>query len=392
MEQHALHVTSLQTCRRRHYAWWSVSLLVSLVLGASPQSLSADDSRNDFRLALPGYQYQFPRDHGSHDDFRTEWWYYTGHLTAKNGRRFGYELTFFRRAIPPDHIKTEPSRWTISQLYLAHFALTDLSQKRFHYAEKVSRAGLGKAGAAQEQLDVWIDHWSAKTLSGESAQFQLQASHEDVGMELTLRPTKPLVIHGTGGISRKGAETGQASHYYSFTRLATEGIVTIGQDHIAVTGTGWMDHEFGSADLAHDLAGWDWFSLQLANDTELMLYRLRRDDGSADPASSGTLVFADGRTQPLSLSDVQLEPLAFWTSPQSGARYPSRWRLSSRSLNLDVEITPLLAEQELITRRSTQVTYWEGAVQVTGTLSGRVISGQGYVELTGYAERFTQHL
>ncbi len=392
MEPHALGATPFQTSRRRHSVWWSVSLLLPLLLGASTQSLSADDSRHNFRPALPGYQYRFPRDHGSHDDFQTEWWYYTGHLAAKNGRRFGYELTFFRRAVPPDRLKTEPSRWTIGQLYLAHFALTDLSEKRFHYAEKVSRAGLGKAGATQERLDVWIDRWSAKTLPGESAQFQIHASHEDVGIELTLSPTKRLVIHGTGGISRKGAEAGQASHYYSFTRLATEGTVTVGEDHLAVTGASWMDHEFGSADLGHDLVGWDWFSLQLANDTELMFYRLRRADGSADPASSGTLVFADGRTQPLSLSDLQLDPLAFWTSPQSGARYPSRWRLSSRSLNLEVEIVPLLAEQELITRRSTQVTYWEGAVQVTGTVAGQPISGQGYVELTGYAERFTQKL
>lgn len=367
--------------------------MLPLLLGASTQqSLSADDSRHNFRPALPGYQYRFPRDHGSHDDFQTEWWYYTGHLAAKNGRRFGYELTFFRRAVPPDRIKTEPSRWTIGQLYLAHFALTDLGEKRFHYAEKVSRAGLGKAGAMQERLDVWIDRWSARTLPGEPTRLQLQAAHEDLRIDLILAPVKPLVIHGTGGISRKGAEAGQASHYYSFTRLATEGTITIGRDRLPITGTSWMDHEFGSADLGHDLVGWDWFSLQLANDTELMFYRLRRADGSADPASSGTLVFADGRTQPLSSSDLQLDPLAFWTSPQSGARYPSRWRLSSRALNLEVEITPLLADQELITRRSTQITYWEGAVEATGTLSGRAISGQGYVELTGYAERFKQRL
>lgn len=391
-------VTAIRILRRRlrahlgrqRPAWCLLSFAV--IMGGVPHSLSAGDPQNRFRLALPGYQFTFPRDHGSHDGFRTEWWYYTGQLTAKNGRRFGYELTFFRRAVPPVQVKTRPSRWTIAQLYLAHFALSDLDRKRFRYAEKVSRAGLGKAGAAAEQLNVWIDQWTARSLPGEPMRIQLQAEHKDFRIDLLLVPAKPLVIHGTGGISRKGADVGQASHYYSFTRLATEGTVTIGEDPLPVTGTSWMDHEFGSADLGHDLVGWDWFSLQLANGTELMWYRLRRADGSADPASSGTLVSADGHVQPLSLNDVQVEPLDFWTSPQSGARYPSRWKLTARQLNLDVEITPLLAEQELITRRSTQVTYWEGAVNVAGTQAGRSLTGQGYVELTGYAERFKHRL
>ncbi len=392
MAARQLNATAVQAGRSWRHVAKRGMLLLLLALGTSPQNLSADDSQKEFQLALPGFRYQFPRDHGSHDEFRTEWWYYTGHLMAKNGRQFGYELTFFRRAIAPEQTKNNPSRWAITQLYLAHLALTDLDRKQFRYAEKVSRAGLGKAGATREKLDLWIDRWSAQALPGEPIRFRLQAAHEGVRIELTLNPTKPLVIHGTGGISRKGSEAGQASHYYSFTRLATEGTVTVGEDRLAVTGTSWMDHEFGSADLGHDLVGWDWFSLQLADHTELMLYRLRRADGSSDPASSGTVVSADGRAQPLALSDVQIEPLAFWTSPQSGARYPSRWRLSSRSLSLYVEITPLLAEQELITRRSTQVTYWEGAVHVSGTQSGRSISGQGYVELTGYAERFRQRL
>lgn len=324
MAPYQLGATAVQVDRSWRQAAQGVTLLLLLALGASTQNLSADDSHKEFRLALPGYHYQFPRDHGSHDEFRTEWWYYTGHLTTKNGRQFGYELTFFRRAIRPEQIKNNPSRWTMTQLYLAHLALTDLGRKQFHYAEKVSRAGLGKAGARPEQLDLWIDRWSAQTLPGEPIRFQLQAAHEDISIELTLSPTKPLVIHGTGGISRKGTEAGQASHYYSFTRLATEGAVTVGGDRLAVTGTSWMDHEFGSADLGRDLVGWDWFSLQLANNTELMLYRLRRADGSPDPSSSGTLVSADGQAHPLPLSDAQIEPLAFWTSLQSGARYPSQ--------------------------------------------------------------------
>jgi predicted secreted hydrolase len=200
------------------------------------------------------------------------------------------------------------------------------------------------------------------------------------------------VVHGTNGISQKGSAVGQASHYYSFTRLATAGTLTIGKESFNVTGTSWMDHEFGSADLDKNLVGWDWFSLQLDNQRELMLYRLRRADGSADPVSSGTLIDREGRGQHLSIGDFTLAPTSYWTSPTSKARYPQRWRLTIPSQQLSLELAPLMAEQELSTTGSTQVTYWEGAIKATGTAQGKPIHGQGYMELTGYAERFTKKL
>jgi predicted secreted hydrolase len=367
----------------RHLVLLSGSLLV-VVPGL------AADTTEEFRLATEGYRYAFPRDHGAHEEFRTEWWYYTGQLTAKNGRPFGYELTFFRRGMPRDQTKTLPSQWAVTHLYLAHFAVSDLSKDRFHYREKMSRAGLGKAGAASDRLNVWIDRWSAESPLAAPGTQILQAAEGDLAIHLTVSPEKPLVVHGTGGVSRKGSVA--ASHYYSFTRLATTGTLSVGGERFDVTGNSWMDHEFSSAELGKDLVGWDWFCLQLDDQRELMLYRLRRTDGSADPVSSGTLIDRDGRGHHLMVSEFTLEPISYWTSQTSHARYPQRWHLTIPSQQLSFDLVPLMADQELSTTRSTQVTYWEGAIEATGSIQGRTAHGQGYMELTGYAERIPNKL
>jgi len=355
-----------------------VVVVALLVVGATVGA----DAPTPFTLAEPDYRYEFPRDHGSHDGYRTEWWYYTGNLTDKDGRPFGYQLTFFRRAMPPDQVKTLPSKWSITQLYLAHFAVTDLSNRQFHFAEKISRAGLGKAGAESGRLNVWIDRWRAESPTG-SDHHLLTATDGEFTIQLDLSPEKPLVLHGTNGISRKGEGAGQASHYYSFTRLDTKGQLTIGKESFEVTGTTWMDHEFGSA---------DWFSLQLDNKTEVMLYRLRRADGTADPVSSGTYVDREGKGHHLTIGDFSLEPSSEWTSPTSKARYPQKWKLTIPSKQLSLELTPRMAEQELTTKKSTQVTYWEGTIEVNGVAAEKPIKGHGYMELTGYAERFDKKL
>ena len=352
----------------------------------------AADTAEEFRFATEGYRYAFPRDHGAHEEFRTEWWYYTGQVTTKDGRPFGYELTFFRRGMPREQTKTLPSKWAVTHLYLAHFAVSDLSKGRFHYADKMSRAGLGKAGAASERLNVWIDQWSAESPLAAPDTQTLQATEGDMAIRFTVSPEKPLVVHGTNGISRKGSAIGQASHYYSFTRLATTGTLTIGNQSFDVTGTSWMDHEFGSADLDKDLVGWDWFSLQLDDQRELMLYRLRRADGSAHPASSGTLIDRNGNGHHLLLGDFTLEPTSYWTSPASKARYPQGWRLTIPSQALSLELLPRMADQELSPKHSTQITYWEGAIETSGTAQGKSIHGRGYMELTGYVERIAQKL
>ena len=350
-------------------------------------AFGADPAPTPFQPATAGYRYEFPRDHGSHPTYRTEWWYYTGHLQSKSGRAFGFELTFFRRGVPPDKIKTLPSKWSVKDLYLAHFAVTDITGKRFHFSEKFSREGLGKAGADESRLRVWIDDWRAEAATDAIGAHTLVAHDKTHTLTLTLQPAKPLVTHGAAGISRKGKEVGQASHYYSFTRLTTTGSLTIDGEQFEVTGLTWMDHEFGSSELGAEQVGWDWFSIQLEDNTELMLYRMRRKDGSSDQASSGTFVSPDGRTRHLEVTDFQIESTATWTSSESKATYPSRWKLTFPSLDLTLDVTPLVADQELRTSRSTKVSYWEGAVAVTGTKHGKPIKGQGYVELTGYAER-----
>lgn len=379
----------MTTIRGFPFTSWVITLML-LSLGS--QSVATDDGSQPFSIATPGYHYRFPQDHGAHERFRTEWWYYTGHLTAANGRPFGFQLTFFRRAIPPDQVKTDPSKWSIHQLYLAHFALTDLASGQFLYADKLSRAGLGKAGAETDQLHVWIDRWSISLDDHTPERQRLQAATDEFAIDLRVLPRKAPVLHGQGGISHKGAAPEQASHYYSLTHLATDGKIRIGTDSFTVTGLSWMDHEFGSADLGRDVVGWDWFSLQLSDSTELMWYSLRRADGSADPVSSGTLVFADGQTQALNAQDLAIEPISYWTSPRSHARYPQRWRLSAPSLGLNLDVVSLLPDQELNTAHSTRVTYWEGAVSATGQAGGMPVTGRGYVELTGYAERFTPRL
>lgn len=353
----------------------------------SSLALAEDPSPSPFQQATAGYQYHFPKDHGSHPTYKTEWWYYTGHLQSKTGRSFGFELTFFRRAMPPGDIKTLPSKWSVNHVYLAHFAVTDITGKGFHFSEKLSREGLGKAGAEESRLHVWIDDWRAEAATDRTGIHTLTAHDRTHALTLTLQPAKPLVTHGADGISRKGAGAGQASHYYSFTRLTTAGKLTINGEQFDVTGTSWMDHEFGSSDLGKDQAGWDWFSIQLEDHAELMLYRMRRADGSSDLASSGTVVAEDGQARRLAVTDFRIESTATWTSAESKATYPSRWRLTIPSLDLALDVTPLLADQELRTSRSTKVTYWEGAVAVTGTKQGRPVNGHGYVELTGYVER-----
>ena len=341
----------------------------------------------EFCLALPGYTFSFPRDHYSHDDFRTEWWYYTGHLRTGGGEVYGYQVTFFRSGIT--EARANPSRWAAKNLYLAHFAISDIPRKTFRYFERVNRAGLGQAGASDKEFRVWIGDWS---VGGDGTTQRLQAKDGGFAVDLTLVSQKAPVIHGEGGISQKGEGRGHASHYYSLTRLATEGTLTVRGKSVAVMGVSWMDHEFGSTQLHPDQVGWDWFSLQFDDGTELMLYVIRKADGRPDPYSAGTWVGADGRTVRLRQQDFSLEVLGRWKSPRGKGTYPMQWRLRVPTIGLDVTATPAFPDQELDTAKSTRVIYWEGTVSAEGTARDRRLTGRGYVEMTGYAEPFRKKL
>lgn len=332
----------------------------------------------DYRQALPGRHFQFPRDHFDHPDFRTEWWYYTGNLRAHDGRRFGFELVFFRqgqgegRRRGPD---ANPSAWRVRDLYLAHLALTDIDGRRFRYHKRLNRSGPGIAGASFDQSRIWNGNWEARFDSSEAQ--TLSAVADDIRFTLRLTPSKPLVINGENGVSQKSPGAGKASYYVSFPRLAVEGTL----NGFAVTGSAWMDHEWFSYQLEAGQRGWDWFSVQLDSGGDLMLFQLRHTDGGIDAFSSGTYIASDGQATHLKQSDFHLEAMEYWTSPHTGARYPTQWRISVPSLKITLESSAAIPDQELVADDDATPTYWEGAVTYSGT--GR---GVGYLEMTGYTK------
>ena len=351
-----------------------------------------------FRLALPGYQFEFPRDHGSHPQFRTEWWYYTGHLRAQDNRRFGYQLTFFRTALTLQ-TPTRASKWATRDVIFAHFALTDENGRRFFSDDRISRAAIGLAGAQNANSKtlprIWLNDWDLQ-FTGKNGQSQTthargRARNQNgtvFALDLKHKALHGPIIHGQNGVSQKSAGAGRASHYYSFTRLNSTGTITIDNQTFAVSGQSWFDHEFSSSQLSRAQTGWDWFSLQLSDGRDLMLYQLRQQNGRIDSYSSGTIVSPDGKARHLKRSDFSLEVLQTWRSPHSGGVYPAQWRLRVPGEKITLTITPVLYDQELDTSRSTGITYWEGLVNAAGTSQGRTVAARGYVELTGYARRF----
>ncbi len=343
---------------------------------------------SDFQAALPGYQFEFPRDHGTHDEYRTEWWYYTGHLETAGGRRYGFELTFFRVGVmPPD--EPQQTTWDLRNLSLAHFAITDINGEKFRFYEKLNRSSPYTAAAAAGRLDVFNEGWRATTTS--DGAWRITAAQNGDGIDLVLRTHKAPVIHGENGISVKAAGPGYASHYYSMTRLAVSGTITAkGRKPEACSGLAWMDHEFGSSALRETQQGWDWFSVQLDNDAELMLYQIRRTDGTPDVTSSGSFVTSEGEVIHLTRDQFSVKPLGRWKSAKSGATYPMGWSVTVPALRIVLRLDPLLENQELITHSSTRVNYWEGAVAVTGSSQNVSVNGNGYVEMTGYDRAFRQ--
>jgi predicted secreted hydrolase len=269
---------------------------------------------------------------------------------------------------------------------MAHFALSDIAGKKFFFRERVNRGYGDKAGAATDRLFIWNEDWK---LTGDGEQHRIEVNDRDAKLSLRLTSRKPPVLHGQNGLSQKAAGEGRASYYYSLTRMQAEGVLSINGKTERVRGLTWMDHEFGSNQLAEDQVGWDWFSIQLDNQTEIMLYLMRRKDGSIDPHASGTLARADGTTRHLKLADYRVDVSEHWKSPKSGALYPMQWKITIPSEQVELTISPAFQDQELVTSRSTRVTYWEGAVQVAGTARGGSVKGVGYVEMTGYAGKLS---
>ncbi|MDZ7828784.1 MAG: lipocalin-like domain-containing protein [Halofilum sp. (in: g-proteobacteria)] len=329
-----------------------------------------------FARATEIREFNFPHDHGPHPDYRNEWWYVTGNLDDDDGRRYGFQLTLFRIGLRPGR-SDRPSRWATNQVWMGHLALTDVAGNRFHAAERFARGGeIALAGAEREPVSVWLEDWRLEF--GANGTWHIDAATDEFGLDLQLQSEKPPVLQGERGLSQKSAEAGNASYYYSLTRLETTGRVSVGGDPREVTGKAWMDREWSTSALGDDQAGWDWFALQLDDGRDLMYYRLRRTDGSVDPHSAGSVTAPDGAKQPLAHADVDVEVLDRWTSP-SGTTYPSRWRLRVAGMERPLEVVPARADQEL----AVSVRYWEGAVDVLR--DGKPV-GRGYVELAGYAD------
>jgi predicted secreted hydrolase len=383
--------------------------------GISLAQALGDQSGDDRFARITGPPaFSFPEDHGPHPDYRQEWWYFTGHLDAENGRRFGYQVTFFRFALDREPRVEKGSHWHATQLYMAHLAVTEVDGRQFFAEERFARGAVGLAGAESAPLAVWVEDWrmdarvsaAEESVTGalgaggdadpglrepdvEPAQPPFSVSVDldgkEAGVALTLAAARPPVPQGVEGYSRKGAAPGNASAYYSITRLTTNGTLRVGDQQYQVSGSSWFDREWGTSFLAPGVVGWDWFSLQLEDGRDLMFYRLRDDAGNSTPFSAGTLVLVDGadegmRSERLDGSDVVLEPLQWWTSPDTGVRYPVVWKLELPAHDLALEVSASLPSQEL----DLAARYWEGAVEVSGKEGDRVVSGRGYLELAGY--------
>lgn len=392
-------MTMGKQAKNRRYAWRACLLLLALLLvsGCAPNAEGVVASANvvaalsgevdaAFARAYEPIPFTFPLDHGAHPQYQTEWWYYTGNLADEDENQYGFQLTVFRSALTP----TMPERTSdlaTNQIYMAHFAVTDGSGNIHYSFERYSRGAGGLSGATGEPtFSVWLEDWTVTQIATDRMHVQAQTVDEDgqaVALDLDLHETRPPVLHGDAGLSQKGPEAGNASYYYSLVGLETTGSITTRGRTVAVNGLSWMDHEFGTSALSANAVGWDWISLQLENGVALMLAQIRTVDGGSIGEFAGTLVMADGRQERMSNEDFTLEVLDEWTSPTTGITYPARWRLTASAYELDVEITPLINDQEM----KVAYVYWEGAANALGSMAGVPITGRGYVELTGYGKR-----
>ena len=374
------------------------ALIAALALGAVWLTTRTDDTALNTSVAVAdamgsdttGYRraatpraFVYPEDHGPHPGFKTEWWYLTGNLATDTGRRFGYQWTIFRVALtpPPDDptqpVRTADASWRTDQFYMGHFAVSDVANQQHYDAEHFERSAAGLAGAQADPFRVWLGDWSMAQVGDATFPARLQARGDAMALDITVNPVKPHVLQGEQGLSQKGPGAGNASYYYSYTRMDADGTVVVAGDTLAVSGSSWMDREWSTSALGEDQVGWDWFSLQLDDGRDLMYYQLRQTNGTPSRFSEGVVVADDGSSTPIHRDDVTLEVLKTWTTPDGSRSYPVRWRLQVPAHNLDLPIEATFPRQEM----NTSVRYWEGAVTIEGNTPGR-----GYVEMTGYGD------
>jgi predicted secreted hydrolase len=362
---------------------WIFAGLLFLIFITGGFRLDAQDAASTWQRAIAPWTWLFPRDHGAHPNFKTEWWYFTGNVHDAAGRPFGYQLTIFRQGVQFRPAQAE-SRWAVRDFYFGHFTVSDIGADRFHVEERVSRGALGEAHAATDRMDVALGPW---TILEDAAQekFHLAAKERELAIDFDETPAQPLVLEGVNGLSRKSDGVGEASYYYSYPRLATTGRITVGGKDFAVTGTSWFDHEFSTSSLGKDQAGWDWFCLQFDDGEDLMLYAMRDKSGAWDPVSEGTWIGADGKSERLEPGSFTLTATGSWRSAASGTTYPSGWRIEVPRHRATLTVAPAMSDQELRLSKLGPLDYWEGACTIRGTVNGATTQGVGYTELTGYA-------
>ncbi len=364
-----------------------VAGLLALVLAACgerqpPQGEMALDrvlgpAQGDYARALTPRRFDFPADHGPHPRFRNEWWYVTGHLRDDRNRLYGYQVTFFRFAIAPE-MPQATSAWSTNQVWMAHAAVTRVEQDSHSEVERFARGALALAGAQSPPFRVWLGDWQLGAPPSGNGSWQLALDAGAFSLELSLVPERPVVLQGDAGLSHKSEEPGNASYYYSITRLPTEGRLTLDGRTRRVSGSSWLDREWGTSALSPQQSGWDWFSLQLNDGRDLMFYRLRTREGEMHPSSRGSLADEGGKVRNIDPQDMILTPLAWWRS-DSGRRYPVRWRVQYPAIGADWEVRALVQDQEM----NLAVVYWEGLVEVTDRATGERL-GLGYLEMSGY--------
>lgn len=353
-----------------------------LIIGFAFLGILSCSPKYTLDYSYPQKPLELPKDHAAHYNYQMEWWYYTGHLTTEDGQELGYEVTFFKRITNEDKVPgciiPMPAHWFKDVGMLGHFAVTDINNKKFTAKEINNFVSSSKADS--DKYDINVNGWSVREENGKHI---LYAKMKGYQIALQLEPTKPAALNGPNGIVNKGGSN--ANYYYSFTNISTTGSITINGKTKKVTGKSWMDHEFGTMKLTHSQTGWDWFSIQLDNNCELMLY-LVKDNQNLVAESGGTFVLPDGKTVWLKVSDIDIKNLAYWYSKKTDSNYPSSWEISIKSLNMKLLVNPAVAEQELNLK---PIPYWEGAVKVNGTYNNSPVNGQGYIELVGYSKKHT---
>ncbi len=357
------------------------ALLAASLASPAIQSTRPNVASDGWSRIVAPLTVHWPRDHGAHFDTRTEWWYVTGEFATEDGARFGFQVTVFRQGLDPAQPEPGAAPLRARHALAAHVALADLGAGTFAHVERLRRIGAGLAWASDTDLDVGIEDVTLRRTGDDT--FAISAGAREVGfaLELDLVAEKPVVMHGATGISRKGADAGNASAYASIPRLTVQGTLRRGGAEQPVRGAAWLDHEWGSSQLGVGVVGWDWTGLRLDDGRELMLYRLRRADGSASPFSAGTLVERDGTSRSLSLDEFEFAPReARWASPASGARYPLRWNIAVPSAGIHGEVAAVIEPCEIDATDTVGTIYWEGPARLDGTAAG-----SGYMELAGYA-------